>query len=164
MNVVAWMRILFILLCTIFVTIPSYGAPLPPSNAVASAVPAATKAGLTIIREGGNAFDAAVTIAAVLAVAEPYDSGLGGGGFWLFHVAKGNKNVFIDSRETAPQHATPTMYQGEVSSLNNSLNGPLSAAIPGEVAGMVYVQKHYGRLSLERELDPAIELAEKDLK
>ena len=75
---------------------------LPPAQAIASAHPLATHAGLKILQKGGNAFDAAVTISAVLAVVEPFHTSLGAGGFWLLHDEKTKKNIFIDGRETAP--------------------------------------------------------------
>lgn len=134
----------------------------PSGYAVASAHPLATNAGIEILTQGGNAFDAAITVSAVLAVVEPYHSGLGGGGFWLLHLEKDKKNIFIDGRETAPLAAHKDMY------LNSdgkpipglSLNGGLAAAIPGEPAALVYIAKHYGRLPLAQSLAPAIRLAE----
>jgi len=133
----------------------------PDHDAVASAHPLATQAGMRILAEGGNAFDAAVAVSAALAVVEPYSSGIGGGGFWLLHVAKDNHNTFIDGREYAPVAATATMYQDKNGDVIHgaSLNGPLSAAIPGEPAALVYLNKHYGRLSLAQDLAPAIKLA-----
>ncbi len=133
----------------------------PGHDAVASAQPFATKAGMQVLAKGGNAFDAAVAVSAALAVVEPYSSGIGGGGFWLLHVAKDNRNTFIDGREYAPAAATATMYQDKNGDVikGASLNGPLSAAIPGEVAALAYINKHYGRLSLAQDLAPAIKLA-----
>ena len=77
----------------------------PHATGIATAHPAATQAGHEIIAAGGNAFDAAVTVSAVLAVVEPYSSGIGGGGFWLLHRARDGEQVMIDGRETAPGRA-----------------------------------------------------------
>ncbi|MGA9855043.1 MAG: gamma-glutamyltransferase [Gammaproteobacteria bacterium] len=133
----------------------------PDHNAVASAHPLATQAGMQILSEGGNAFDAAVAVSAALAVVEPYSSGIGGGGFWLLHVASDDHDTFIDGREYAPAAATANMYQDKNGNVipGASLNGPLSAAIPGEPAALVYLNKHYGRLTLAQDLAPAIKLA-----
>lgn len=135
---------------------------IPPGYAVASAHPLATNAGLKILAEGGNAFDAIVAVSAVLAVVAPYHSGLGGGGFWLLYDAKNKKNLFIDGRETAPLAASKTMFlnahKKPIPGL--SLNGGLAAAIPGEPAALVYIAKHYGHLPLSKSLAPAIHLAE----
>lgn len=140
-----------------------FSAPKPPQAAVATSHPLATQAGMTILDQGGNAFDAAVTIAAVLAVVEPYNSGLGGGGFWLLHNTNTTpaRDIFIDGRERAPRAATADMYvqNGKLDPLL-SKEGALAAAIPGEVAGMVYLSKNYGRLPLSKTLGPAIALAE----
>ncbi|MCW8387048.1 gamma-glutamyltransferase [Fluoribacter dumoffii] len=135
---------------------------LPPGYAIASANPLATNAGLEILSQGGNAFDAAVAVSAVLAVVEPYHSGLGGGGFWLLHQEKEHKNIFIDGRETAPLAAKEDMFLASDGRLipELSLNGGLAAAIPGEPAALVYIAKNYGRLPLTKTLAPAIKLAE----
>ncbi|KTD14596.1 gamma-glutamyltranspeptidase [Legionella gratiana] len=134
----------------------------PPGYAVASAHPLATNAGLEILAQGGNAFDAAVAVSAVLGVVEPYHSGLGGGGFWLLHQEEQHKNTFIDARETAPMAAKKDMYLGPDGRVipGLSLNGGLAAAIPGEPAALAYIAKNYGRLPLEKTLAPAIRLAE----
>ena len=87
---------------------PLLAADGPGRNAVASAHPIATEAGLQIMADGGNAFDAAVAVAATLAVVEPYSSGIGGGGFFLLR-QPGNPDQpyrFIDARETAPGNTT----------------------------------------------------------
>ena len=82
----------------------------PPGAAIASAHALATEAGMETLRQGGNAFDAAVTVSSVLSVVEPISSGLGGGGFFLLHDAKSGRDVFVDARETAPAAATTAQY------------------------------------------------------
>ena len=128
--------------------------------AVASAHPLATQAGIDILAQGGNAFDAAVAVTATLAVVEPYSSGLGGGGFWLLHVAKDDLDVMLDGRETAPLAATRDMYldqDGEPT--QDSVTGPLAAGIPGVPAGIVHLSRKYGQLPLHTTLDFAIQKA-----
>ena len=78
----------------------------PPGVAIASSQALATEAGMRILREGGNAFDAAVTVSSMLSVVEPVSSGIGGGGFFLLHDAKSGKDIFLDAREVAPESAT----------------------------------------------------------
>ena len=133
----------------------------PPAAGIASAHPVATRAGHEILADGGNAFDAAVAVSAALAVAEPYGSGLGGGGFWLLHRAADGHEVMLDGRERAPLAATRDMYldaQGDpVPGL--SIAGPLAAGIPGTPAALVHLAERYGRLPLARSLAPAIALA-----
>lgn len=154
---------LAIILCFFF--LPTHALPYaenPTGYAVASAHPLATNAGLAILAQGGNAFDAAVAVSAVLAVVEPYHSGLGGGGFWLLHDAATKKNIFIDGREVAPLAATKDMFLDRDGKLKPglSLNGGLSAAIPGEPAALVLIAKRFGRLPLAKTFAPAIRIAE----
>ncbi|MFQ5544612.1 MAG: gamma-glutamyltransferase [Acidiferrobacterales bacterium] len=141
---------------------PGLAAPTGPGTAaIASAHPQATAAGREILNQGGNAFDAAVAIAAALAVVEPAGSGLGGGGFWLLHRAHDRFEVMIDARERAPLAAHADMYLDEGGKLiaGLSLDGPLAAAIPGTPAALVHIAKRYGRLSLDKSLAPALRLA-----
>lgn len=143
----------------------SYAALLnkPSQAAIASAHPIATQAGFEILEKGGNAFDAAVAVSAMLAVVEPYSSGIGGGGFWLLHDNKNKKDIMIDGRETAPLKATRNMYLDKKGNVIPALsvNGALAAGIPGEPAALVHIAKNYGRLSLKEMLAPAIRAATK---
>ncbi|MBS0432680.1 MAG: gamma-glutamyltransferase [Proteobacteria bacterium] len=133
----------------------------PGHAAVASAHRLATEAGLEVMREGGNAFDAAVAVAATLSVVEPQSSGIGGGGFFLLHRASDGKNVMLDARETAFTGASSKLYEGADGQpdRDKSINGPLAAAIPGEPAALVYLARHYGKLPLAKSLAPAIRVA-----
>jgi gamma-glutamyltranspeptidase/glutathione hydrolase len=130
-------------------------------HAIASAHPLATQAGYAILKRGGNAFDAAVAVAAALAVVEPYSSGMGGGGFFLLHRAADKKDVMVDARETAPAGAKREHYiDGAGKPIRGAtLNGGTSVGIPGAPAGLVHVARHYGTLPLTELLAPAIRLA-----
>jgi gamma-glutamyltranspeptidase / glutathione hydrolase len=133
----------------------------PKQAAIATAHPLATQVGIEILKQGGNAFDAAAAVTASLAVVEPYSSGLGGGAFWLIHRASDNKQIMIDGREKAPMRSTHDMYldkDGDVVK-GLSLNGPMAAGIPGVPAGIEHLVKNYGRLSLKEVLAPAIKQA-----
>ena len=134
----------------------------PPGVAIASAHSLATDAGLEIIAEGGNAFDAAIAVSAALSVVEPISSGIGGGGFFLLHQAEGNRDVFLDARETSPAAVTPEHYLTEDGEFNRdrATNGPWAAGIPGLPAAFVHLADNYGRLPLAQSLAPAIRLAE----
>ncbi len=134
---------------------------LSARSGIASAHPAATRAGFEILDAEGNAFDAAVAVTAALAVVEPYSSGIGGGGFWLLHRAADGKQVMIDGREKAPLAAHRDMYLDASGTVipRLSINGPLAAGIPGEPAALVHIAEKYGRLPLARSLAPAIKLA-----
>jgi len=110
----------------------------PGHAAIASAHQLATDAGLEVLREGGNAFDAAVAVASTLSVVEPQSSGIGGGGFFLLHRAADGKDVMLDARETAPAASNSKLYEDKNGNpdRDKSLNGALAAGIPGEPAAL----------------------------
>ncbi|MGK7925688.1 MAG: gamma-glutamyltransferase [Spirulina sp.] len=130
----------------------------------------ATQAGLEVLKEGGNAIDAAVTIGFTLAVTLPNAGNIGGGGFMLVHFADTNPNankdadrtIAIDYREKAPKAATRDMFLDENGEADpqKSRFSHLSVGVPGTVAGLVLALEKYGTISLERALQPAINLAE----
>jgi len=128
---------------------------------VAAAEPFAAEAGLEILRQGGNAVDAAVAVAFALAVTHPEAGNLGGGGFMLIRLADGTA-VMVDYRETAPAAATWDMFLDENGKLipGSSTTGWRSAAVPGTVAGLELALKTHGTLSLAQVMAPAIRLAE----
>jgi gamma-glutamyltranspeptidase / glutathione hydrolase len=133
----------------------------PGRAAIASAHPLATAAGHQILEEGGNAFDAAVAVAAALAVVEPNGSGLGGGGFFLLHRASDGLDVMIDAREKAPGASTRDMFLDKDGNPVRGLStdSALAAGIPGEPAGLGLLARKYGKLPLAKSLEPAIRLA-----
>jgi gamma-glutamyltranspeptidase/glutathione hydrolase len=143
-------------------------APLRPTHAphalVTSVHELASRAGVEMLHSGGNAIDAAVATGFALAVVHPQAGNLGGGGFMLFRLADG-KTHFIDFREKAPAAATENMYldaQGNVlpeSDKKSSVVGYRAVGVPGSVAGLVYAEKQYGKLSLDKVIAPAIRLA-----
>lgn len=132
----------------------------PGAAAIASAHPLASEAGHEILARGGNAFDAAVAVAAVLGVVEPYNSGLGGGGFFLLHRARDGYEIMIDARERAPLAATHDMYLRDGRPVPGlSIDGALAAGIPGIPAALVHLANNYGKLPLKQSLAPAIRFA-----
>lgn len=123
----------------------------------------ASEAGNKVLKEGGNAIDAAVTVGFALAVTLPRAGNIGGGGFMMIHLAENNENIALDYREKAPLKATREMFindKGEVDT-NKSRFSHLAVGVPGTVAGFTFALEKYGTISLERALQPAIELAEK---
>jgi len=133
----------------------------PPGAAIASGHKLATDAGMQILAEGGNAFDAAVAVSSTLGVVEPISSGLGGGGLFLLHDAKSGDDLFLDGREYAPAAATPEKYLDKDGKLDRdrAQNGPWSAGIPGLPALLVELAAKHGRLPLKQSLQPAIRIA-----
>ncbi|MGH9328653.1 MAG: gamma-glutamyltransferase [Terriglobia bacterium] len=129
---------------------------------VVTAEPLASRAGLEILRKGGNAVDAAVTVGFALAVTYPFAGNLGGGGFMLIRMANGQA-VMVDYREEAPGAASPNMYLDAKGNVipGRSTVGALSSGVPGTVAGLALAEKNYGKLGLARVMAPAIHLAQK---
>jgi gamma-glutamyltranspeptidase/glutathione hydrolase len=145
----------------LFVFVAAANAEIPSRGAVASAHAEATQAGLDILAQGGNAFDAAIAVSAALAVVEPYSSGIGGGGFFLLrHGASPTEYRFLDARERAPLAATNDLYRQHGRVVRElSLNGALAAAIPGLPAALALLGERYGALPLSTSLAPSIRLA-----
>ncbi len=127
----------------------------PQHGMVVAAQPDAAKAGIAMLEKGGNAFDAAAATALALGVLEPGSSGIGGGGFFLLYIAKENRYVMIDARETSPQLAG----HGEVYQHQSSIDGPQSAGVPGLIAGIDHLVSRYGKLKRAQVTEPAIHLA-----
>jgi gamma-glutamyltranspeptidase / glutathione hydrolase len=156
-------RIYFLFVVTLLAPwVAAADAPLkPPKAAIASAHELATQAGLEILKQGGNAFDAAVAVSSTLAVVEPSSSGLGGGGFWLLHRASDGFEIMVDAREVAPKAATRDMFLDEQGNVvpGRSVATALAAGIPGEAAGWAHIASKYGKLPLKTSMQPAIRLA-----
>ncbi|HEV9035239.1 MAG TPA: gamma-glutamyltransferase, partial [Puia sp.] len=129
-------------------------------GAVVSAHPLASHAGMEILRQGGNAFDAAITTQLVLAVVYPAAGNIGGGGFMVAHTADG-KNITLDYREKAPTAATRDMYLDADGNPRTDLsqNGHLASGVPGTIAG-IFDELRYAKLGFPRLIQPAIDLAE----
>ena len=126
----------------------------------------ATQAGVKMMEMGGNAIDAAAAISFAISVEQPQSTGIGGGGFMMVHFAKGNQTLAVDFREKAPLKAHHRMYLDAKDNVipKLSLDGPLSVGVPGIVAGVIEVQKKYGKLTLQQILEPAIHLAKKGFR
>ena len=131
------------------------------NGAVVSAHPIASRVGVSIMRRGGNAFDAAIATQLALAVVYPNAGNIGGGGFMVASLSNG-QTVSLDYRETAPLSASRDMYLDKDGNViaGKSLNGHLSTGVPGTIAGLFETAK-YAKLSFSQLIQPAIDLAEK---
>ncbi len=153
------------ILLYLFFFIPAFttAAFLPPVASdlamVSSAQYLATEVGVDILREGGNAIDAAVAVGYALAVVHPCCGNLGGGGFMLIHLTTG-KNIFINFREKAPQAITSKdFFDKRGHPTTSSWTGYLSVGVPGTVMGLNTALKEYGTMTLKQVMAPAIHLA-----
>lgn len=129
---------------------------------VVSAHPLGSEAGVAMLRKGGNAVDAAVATTFAISVVEPFSAGIGGGGFLLLHLPQTGEMKALDFRERAPLKATRNMYldaNGKVRP-NVSVDGHLSVAVPGTVAGLYEIHRKYGKLPWQEVIAPAIKLAD----
>ena len=135
-----------------------------PHAMVASADPAATDAGVNVLKAGGNAVDAAVAVALTLGVVNGHHSGIGGGCFMILRTPDG-KLYALDGREQAPAKATPDMFvrdgRGDT---HLSQTGPLASGVPGSVDVYAYAVEHFGHRKLADLLRPAADLAERGFR
>lgn len=121
--------------------------------------PLAADVGVTVLKAGGNAVDAAVAVGFALAVTHPFAGNIGGGGFMLIRMADG-RTTFIDFREKAPGKATHDMYlDASGNATKDSLLGWRAAGVPGTVRGFEFALKKYGTKPWAEMLQPAIHLA-----
>ncbi len=129
-------------------------------GAVVSASPIASKVGVSILKQGGNAVDAAIATQLALAVVHPSAGNIGGGGFSIIHLKNG-QNISIDFREKAPGKASRDMYldSNGNAQMNLSQNSPLAVGVPGSVAG-IFASMKYAKLPFKKLIQPAIYLAE----
>jgi gamma-glutamyltranspeptidase/glutathione hydrolase len=120
----------------------------------------ASQAGIEMLKQGGNAVDAAVATAFALGVVNPSSCGTGGGGFMLIYLGQSGRAVALDYRETAPAAATRDMFVRNGRAVPAlSLRGGLAVAVPGEIAGLAEALRRYGTLSLPAVMQPAIRYA-----
>lgn len=131
------------------------------SGMVVSAEPIATSIGLTVLKNGGNAFDAAVAVGFALAVTYPVAGNIGGGGFMVAVDASGNP-IAVDYREKAPASAHQDMYLDSTGNVHPTLPllGASASGVPGSVAGMIHILEKYGTMTLSEILEPIIALAD----
>ncbi|MGC4037028.1 MAG: gamma-glutamyltransferase [Chitinophagaceae bacterium] len=131
------------------------------NGAVVSAHPLASKVGVAILKDGGNAFDAAIATQLALAVVYPNAGNIGGGGFMVAREANG-RLIALDYRETASHKAHRDMYLDSAGNpqSNKSLDGHLASGVPGTVAGL-FAAAQYAKLNFKKLIQPAIDLAEK---
>jgi len=164
MTVLRKLMICKLVACCMAATVVGHAQGLRPVHAkkamVVSVHQQASQVGADIMRQGGNAVDAAVATGFALAVVHPAAGNIGGGGFMLLRKANGELH-FLDFREKAPKAASRDMYldgQGNIIP-NASLIGYKAIGVPGSVAGLVYAEQHWGKLSLRAVMAPAIRLA-----
>src|ERR1700761_5059503 len=135
------------------------------NGVVVCAYPDASKAGVEIMKKGGNAVDAAVAVQFALAVTHPEAGNIGGGGFMVYRPAKGEANT-LDFREKAPAAATTNMFLDASGNVvpNMSLATHQASGVPGSVDGMVEASQKYGKLKWAELVQPAIDLAHNGFK
>ena len=126
-------------------------------GAVSTVDPNATRVGLQVLRDGGNAVDAAVAAAATLGVTEPYSAGIGGGGFFVYYDARSGEVRTIDGRETAPAATTENTYRGI--SFDEAVTSGLSVGVPGTPRTWSKALRKWGTRSLAQALRPARKVA-----
>ncbi|WP_407562793.1 gamma-glutamyltransferase [Streptomyces sp. 184] len=144
-------------------------APAPPKSAVATGYGGAvasvdadaTAAGIEVLRDGGNAVDAAVATAAALGVTEPYSGGIGGGGYFVYYDARSGRVSTLDGREKAPRTADEELFteDGAAIPFDQAVTSGLSVGVPGTPATWEQALRQWGTSSLGEVLAPAERLA-----
>lgn len=139
----------------------SLGVPGVRGGVVTTSEPNAAQVGAEILRQGGNAIDAAAAVQFALNVVEPQSSGIGGGGFMMIYLAREKKTLTIDSREKAPAAATPDMFVPFVGNGGFSVasTSGVAVGVPGTLKGVELALEKWGTMSLSETLQPAIALA-----
>ena len=137
-------------------------------GAVASMDPGASQAGIDVLKEGGNAVDAAVATASALGVTIPFVAGPGGGGFMVIYLAKTHQVITIDGRENCPAACTATMFTnpktGQSLGYDYASDQPLATGVPSNVATWATAVSRFGNKSLAADLQPAIGLAKQGFR
>ncbi|GAB7126532.1 gamma-glutamyltransferase [Silvimonas sp. JCM 19000] len=162
----SWRALKLIVLCYALLACSPVWAATPVATgqhaAVATISEPASRAALQILRQGGNAIDAAVAAAAVLGVTDPFSCGIGGGGFMLIYSAKENRVISIDHREAAPAAFTPQVFtrDGKVLPWAEAVPNGIAVGVPGTVRGWDEALHRYGSMKLSQVLQPAIRVAQ----
>jgi gamma-glutamyltranspeptidase / glutathione hydrolase len=147
--------VLLAAICWLALTPDSRSPVIARNGLVATSQPLASAAGLRVLQDGGNAIDAAVTAAAVLAVTEPTMTGVGGDLFAIVYDAKTGKLTGLNASGRAPAKATPDAFRARgLSDIPG--RGPLSVSVPGAVDGWAQLVQRFGTITLARALEPAI--------
>ncbi|MES2900758.1 MAG: gamma-glutamyltransferase [Pseudomonadota bacterium] len=130
-------------------------------GAVATISEEASRSAMAILNKGGNAIDAAVAAAATLGVTDPFSCGIGGGGFMVIYLARENRVITIDHRETAPAAFTSTVFMenGKPMDYEGQIASGMAVGVPGTVRGWHEALSRYGSMSFRQVLGPAIEVA-----
>ncbi|RAP24870.1 gamma-glutamyltransferase [Candidatus Marinamargulisbacteria bacterium SCGC AG-343-K17] len=166
------MKIAHYLLPLILYSISLYATPIISNNAihhpvvgkygmVATQERHATQVGLNLLKQGGNAIDAAVAIGFTLAVTHPQAGNLGGGGFMMIHIASENRTIALDFRETAPKNAHKHMFLNSTGNVDTQLSrfSLQSSGVPGSVHGLLTALNDFGSMPRKKVIQPAIKLA-----
>lgn len=152
----------FLFALALLLAVPATAQAPTTQGAVSAADPRAAAAGIEILREGGSAADAAVAVMIALTVVEPQSSGIGGGGFLVYHDARRHSLSSYDGRETAPHAATPAYFldaAGRPRRHDEAIPGGLSVGVPGNLRLAELAHRQHGRIAWARLFQPAIRLA-----
>ena len=143
------------------------GVPGVRGGVVTTSEPVAAQVGAKILKQGGNAVDAAAAVAFALNVLEPQSSGIGGGGFMMIHMSRKNQTFVIDSRESAPAGATADMFlqtSGAPFAFGTRSTSGIAVGVPGMLRGIELALENWGTIRLADAISPAIDLAENGIR